>query len=162
MESRTYYMHRMTSQPSSQTKSGTPVRANTQSNGSTSGASSSSHSTTAGSTSQITQTPSPVSSPPQANPPSSSSSVSYSSSATTLPAAKSVSTSTITDHPFSTFSTPVSITLTNSDGETATSAPPFITSIASSTNSDGSSVVYTHVIANPTGSFSSNAAVGQS
>ncbi|KAI0275094.1 hypothetical protein BC834DRAFT_29925 [Gloeopeniophorella convolvens] len=62
-------------------------------------------------------------------------------------------TSTITDTPESTFSTPHSITET-SDGHVTVTAPPFITSIGLSTMPDGTVVSVTHVFANPTNTSS--------
>ncbi|KAL0951236.1 hypothetical protein HGRIS_007954 [Hohenbuehelia grisea] len=73
--------------------------------------------------------------------------------------ARVTSTSTIVDVPVSTFSKPVSVTLTNSAGQTSVSAPPFVTVLSTSTQADGSFVTYTHVIANPTGFASANQAV---
>src|SRR6266702_1195805 len=57
-------------------------------------------------------------------------------------------TSTVTDTPESTFSTPVSITETT-DSHVTITAPPVITTTGLSTLSDGTVVTVTHVIANP-------------
>ncbi|KAI0052863.1 hypothetical protein FA95DRAFT_1180362 [Auriscalpium vulgare] len=65
---------------------------------------------------------------------------------------QSLSTSTVTLHPESTFATPVSIPVTVS-GHVTISAPPFITSLGVSTLPDGESVTITHIIANPTDSL---------
>ncbi|THH19726.1 hypothetical protein EW146_g1487 [Bondarzewia mesenterica] len=70
-----------------------------------------------------------------------------------LQSTASISTSTVTDTPESTFATPISIPVTVS-GHTTLTAPPLITSLATSTESNGSAVTVTHVIANP-GGFSS-------
>ena len=83
---------------------------------------------------------------------------------TTLAATKpNIGPTLTTDHPLSTFSTPVTVTLTHSsNGEKATTVPPLITSISTSIGSDGSTIGFTHVVANPTGSFSNNSGVSQS
>ncbi|KAI0322637.1 hypothetical protein OF83DRAFT_541087 [Amylostereum chailletii] len=57
--------------------------------------------------------------------------------------------STVTDRPQSTFSIPVSVLVTQKDGQTVLSSPSFITSLSPSTASDGIVVQVTHVIANP-------------
>ncbi|KAI0361550.1 hypothetical protein OH77DRAFT_441718 [Trametes cingulata] len=62
-------------------------------------------------------------------------------------------TSTITDQPETTLSTPVFVTVTNSDHRTSLSVPPIFTSIVVSELPDGGLVSYTHVIANPTGIY---------
>ncbi|KAI0068226.1 hypothetical protein BV25DRAFT_539364 [Artomyces pyxidatus] len=70
-----------------------------------------------------------------------------------LQSTASVSTSTITIHPDSTFAHAVSVPVTVS-GHTTITAPPFITSVAVTTLPDGQSVTITHVVANPTGGLS--------
>ncbi|KAI0375058.1 hypothetical protein BV20DRAFT_1048247 [Pilatotrama ljubarskyi] len=62
-------------------------------------------------------------------------------------------TSTITDQPETTLSTPVFMTVTNSDHHTSLSVPPIFTSTVVSELPDGGLVTYTHVIANPTGIY---------
>ncbi|KAF8640707.1 hypothetical protein AX17_000363 [Amanita inopinata Kibby_2008] len=57
-------------------------------------------------------------------------------------------TSTITDFPVSTFSTPVAVTMTQG-GNTVVSTPSFVTLLTTTTNTDGSAVTWTHVVANP-------------
>ncbi|VDB99585.1 unnamed protein product [Peniophora sp. CBMAI 1063] len=61
--------------------------------------------------------------------------------------------STVTEAPETTFSRPVSIAVTASDGRTAFSAPPLVTSVLPSTRTDGMVVQVTHVIANPNSSL---------
>ncbi|TFY66741.1 hypothetical protein EVG20_g4357 [Dentipellis fragilis] len=63
------------------------------------------------------------------------------------------STSTITDQPESTFARPVSIPVTTG-GSTVLTAPPFITSLATSTEPNGVVTTITHIIANPTNGLS--------
>ncbi|RDX55800.1 hypothetical protein OH76DRAFT_1477519 [Lentinus brumalis] len=63
-------------------------------------------------------------------------------------------TSTVTDKPETTLSTPVFITVTDAKKHTTLSEPPVFTSVGVSTLSDGQLVSVTHVIANPTGIWS--------
>ncbi|KAL4261516.1 hypothetical protein AB1N83_005385 [Pleurotus pulmonarius] len=78
----------------------------------------------------------------------------------TTSAVRHMITRTITDVPESTFSRPVSVTVTDSiNGETSVAAPPFVTILSTSTEPDGSSITFTHVIANPTGFDSNNSAL---
>ncbi|KAI0756935.1 hypothetical protein C8Q80DRAFT_66746 [Daedaleopsis nitida] len=60
-------------------------------------------------------------------------------------------TSTITDQPETTLSSPVFVTVTDAKSHTSLSEPPIFTSVGVSTKSDGQLVSVTHVIANPTG-----------
>lgn len=60
------------------------------------------------------------------------------------------STSTIVDHPESTFSTPVSITVVE-NGKSSLSVPPLVTVFSTTSESNGSVLTFTHIIANPTG-----------
>ncbi|KAG6857534.1 hypothetical protein H0H87_000133 [Tephrocybe sp. NHM501043] len=61
------------------------------------------------------------------------------------------STSTITDQPESTFSSPVPISVIDSNnGHVSLSTPAVVTVLSTSTQPDGGFVTYTHVIANPT------------
>ncbi|RDB29159.1 hypothetical protein Hypma_015555 [Hypsizygus marmoreus] len=72
-----------------------------------------------------------------------------------IKATKSTRTSTITDHPVSTFSSPVAVPVTdNSNGRVTLTTPAAITVLSTSTEPEGEFVTYTHVIANPSG-FSS-------
>ncbi|KAI0735101.1 hypothetical protein C8Q76DRAFT_827875 [Earliella scabrosa] len=60
-------------------------------------------------------------------------------------------TSTITDKPETTLSSPVIVTVTDASSHTSLSVPPVFTSVGVSTLEDGQLVSVTHVIANPTG-----------
>ncbi|KAI0815018.1 hypothetical protein BC629DRAFT_831898 [Irpex lacteus] len=64
---------------------------------------------------------------------------------------RTISTSTITEPPESTLSSPVFVTGTDSKGRATPSIPPVITSVGVSTEPDGVLVSVTHIIANPTG-----------
>jgi len=59
-------------------------------------------------------------------------------------------TSTITDEPESTFSTPVDAVTLTSNGHTTTSFPPLVTVMSTSELLNGSYTTLTHVVANPT------------
>ncbi|CAL1695710.1 unnamed protein product [Somion occarium] len=65
-------------------------------------------------------------------------------------------TSTITDVPETTLTSPVFVTTTDSNGHISLSEPPVFASIAVSTLPDGQLVSVTHVIANPTGVWGIN------
>ncbi|KAH7925187.1 hypothetical protein BV22DRAFT_454503 [Leucogyrophana mollusca] len=71
-------------------------------------------------------------------------------------------TSTITEQAQSTFSQAVSVTITNASGQLSVTVPPLVTSIGTTTGSDGALVTYTHVIANPPGWNSSPSSSGNS
>lgn len=61
-------------------------------------------------------------------------------------------TSTITDHPESTFSSPVPVSVTDpNNGKVSLTTPVAVTVLSTSTEPNGEYVTYTHVIANPTG-----------
>lgn len=60
-------------------------------------------------------------------------------------------TSTITDKPETTLSSPVFVTTTDSKGHTTISEPPLFASVGLTTLPDGQLVSTTHIIANPTG-----------
>ncbi|KAH0590774.1 hypothetical protein H2248_000899 [Termitomyces sp. 'cryptogamus'] len=67
------------------------------------------------------------------------------------------STSTITDQPESTFSSPVAISVINpKNGKASLSTPAFITVLSTSTQPDGGFVTFTHVVANPNITISSD------
>ena len=68
------------------------------------------------------------------------------------------STSTVTETPETTLSSPVFVTVTESDHRTTLSVPPVFTSVAVTTEPDGQLVSVTHVIANPTGIWGVNVA----
>ncbi|KAI8995682.1 hypothetical protein BD414DRAFT_249502 [Trametes punicea] len=63
------------------------------------------------------------------------------------------STSTVTDKPETTLSSPVFVTVTDGDHHTTLSVPPIFTSVVVSELPDGGLVSVTHVIANPTGIY---------
>ncbi|KNZ77434.1 hypothetical protein J132_05450, partial [Termitomyces sp. J132] len=66
-------------------------------------------------------------------------------------------TSTITDQPESTFSSPVAISVINpKNGKASLSTPAFITVLSTSTQPDGGFVTFTHVVANPNITISSD------
>ncbi|KAJ8487515.1 hypothetical protein ONZ45_g14314 [Pleurotus djamor] len=76
---------------------------------------------------------------------------------------RSTITRTITDVPDSTFSQPMSITVTDpTNGQTSVSAPPFVTVLSTSTEPDGAVETFTHIIANPTDIGASTALGNQS
>ncbi|KAH7916445.1 hypothetical protein BJ138DRAFT_1108809 [Hygrophoropsis aurantiaca] len=58
-------------------------------------------------------------------------------------------TSTVTEQVQSTFSQAVSVTITNASGQVSVTVPPLVTSVGTSTQSNGAVVTYTQVIANP-------------
>ncbi|KAJ6575084.1 hypothetical protein B0H19DRAFT_1254702 [Mycena capillaripes] len=60
-------------------------------------------------------------------------------------------TSTITDAPESTLAKPSFIPSVDSNGKTSFTAPPLVTILSTSQESNGSFVTFTHVVANPTG-----------
>ncbi|KAF9457070.1 hypothetical protein BDZ94DRAFT_286191 [Collybia nuda] len=130
----------------------TPIKLPTTS--SSSGTKPTSHSTTSFSSRLETSTSvsnrPPTSPKPQVAspiaPPKTTTSVSFEGS----PSLRSTRTSTITDHPESTFSKVVAVTLTN-NGTVALSTPAMVTVFSTSTLPDGDFVTFTHVVANPTG-----------
>ncbi|KAI0335212.1 hypothetical protein GY45DRAFT_1366798 [Cubamyces sp. BRFM 1775] len=63
------------------------------------------------------------------------------------------STSTVTDQPETTLSSPVFVTVTDAKHHTSLSVPPIFTSVIVSQLPDGQQVSVTHVIANPTGIY---------
>ncbi|KAI0724612.1 hypothetical protein C8T65DRAFT_734220 [Cerioporus squamosus] len=71
-------------------------------------------------------------------------------------------TSTVTDKPETTLSSPVFVTVTDAKKHTVLSEPPVFTSVGVSTLSDGQLVSVTHVIANPTGIWSVDEDSGRS
>ncbi|KAJ7071058.1 hypothetical protein C8F01DRAFT_412275 [Mycena amicta] len=80
----------------------------------------------------------------------------------TSPTVSFTATSTITDTPESTLAKPsfVSVIESNANGQTtAFTAPPFLTFLSTSTETNGSLVTFTHIVANPTGF---NQAIGHS
>ncbi|GJE86171.1 hypothetical protein PsYK624_022510 [Phanerochaete sordida] len=60
-------------------------------------------------------------------------------------------TSTVTDHPETTLSKPIVVSTTDSKGHTTVTIPPVVTSLAVSTQANGSLFTVTHIEANPTG-----------
>ncbi|KAJ7092696.1 hypothetical protein C8R44DRAFT_891132 [Mycena epipterygia] len=70
-------------------------------------------------------------------------------------------TSTITDAPESTLAKPSFISVVDSKGKTSFIAPPLVTILSTSRESNGSFVTFTHVVANPTG-FSQAISAGRS
>ncbi|KAI0639461.1 hypothetical protein C8Q77DRAFT_1081356 [Trametes polyzona] len=62
-------------------------------------------------------------------------------------------TSTITDQPETTLSSPFFVTVTDKNHHTTLSVPPVFTSMVVSELPDGQFTTYTHVIANPTGIY---------
>ncbi|KAF7310883.1 hypothetical protein HMN09_00631500 [Mycena chlorophos] len=68
------------------------------------------------------------------------------------PSVSFTATSTITDTPESTLAKASFVSVIESNGQTSSSAPPFLTVLSTSTEPNGSLVTYTHVVANgPTG-----------
>ncbi|PPR05715.1 hypothetical protein CVT26_008956 [Gymnopilus dilepis] len=130
------------------------------SSSSSSSASSSPSSDSSSSTSQPTTSP-PTTSPPTTTPPSTSPPTSSSPSPTPPDSSSALPSSTSQDPPArpvststplaaSTFSSTVFVPTTDSHGSSTSTAPPFITSTAVSTDPDGVVTTVTKVIANPT------------
>lgn len=67
--------------------------------------------------------------------------------------ASAMTTSTVTDQPETTLSTPFFMTVTDKNNHTTLSVPPVFTSVTVSQLPDGQFTSVTHVIANPTGIY---------
>ncbi|KAI0788454.1 hypothetical protein C8Q75DRAFT_232970 [Abortiporus biennis] len=65
-------------------------------------------------------------------------------------------TSTVTDHPDTTLTSPVFFSTTNALGRVSLSEPPIFTSIGVTTLSNGELISVTHIVANPTGVWGVN------
>ncbi|KAJ8495653.1 hypothetical protein ONZ51_g1626 [Trametes cubensis] len=106
---------------------------------------------------EVQQSPSPAQPTPVSSPASDSSPHDIKNTSGMVQAnansASPTSTSTVTDQPETTLSTPFFVTVTDAKHHTSLSVPPIFTSIVVSQLPDGQQVSVTHVIANPTGIY---------
>ncbi|OJT04707.1 hypothetical protein TRAPUB_4501 [Trametes pubescens] len=109
---------------------------------------------------EVDASPSPAPAPPIASPTVSVSSVNDSEHASGMvqanaqtSQASAAATSTVTDQPETTLSTPFFMTVTDKNNHTTLSVPPVFTSVTVSQLPDGQFTSITHVIANPTGIY---------